>query len=83
MRRDHLLVTVFLLHFTQESLQTISQHGTLRQPHRESRTNRLREHEQLHLLTDLAMIALFGLLHHHQPLVQHFLFRESNSVYTG
>ena len=83
MRGDHLLVTVLLLYLAQEGFQTISQHGSLRQPHRKSRTNRLREHEQLHLLTNLTMIALFCLLHQYQPFVQHFLFRESDTVYTG
>ena len=83
MRGDHLLVTVFLLYLTQECFQTISQHGPFRQPHRKSRTNRLWEHKQLHLLTNLTVIALFCLLHQYQPFVQHFLFRESDTVYTG
>ena len=38
------------------------------------------EHEELHLLADLAVVALLGLLQHQQILVEHLLLREGDAI---
>ena len=48
--RDDLLVAVILLYLAQEALQTVAQLGALGQPHGQTLTYALREHEKLQIL---------------------------------
>ncbi len=82
-RGNHLLITVLLLHFPQESLQAVAQHRPLRQPQWQTGTYRLGKREQFHFLANLPVVPLFSLFHQNQPFIQHLLFRESNPVYPG
>ena len=82
-RSNHFLIIVAGLNTTQEFLQTQTQCSTFRQPHRESLSNRFREHEQLHLLTNLTVVTLLRFFQQYQIFIQHFLFRERNTINTG
>ena len=79
-RRDHLLVAVALLDLGQHVLQAVAQRGTLGQPQGQTLAHILREGKQLHLLADLAVVALLGLLEQHQVLVEHLLLGEGDTV---
>ena len=70
-RGDDLQVAVFGLLLPEEVLQGVAERRALREPQRKARTHALGEGEELHLLADLAVVALLGLLQHHQVLVQH------------
>ena len=82
MRGDDLLVSVLLLDIAQELLQAVAQCGALRQPERKALTHALREGEQLEILAQLAVVALLGLLHHLEVLVEHRLLGERDAVDT-
>ncbi len=77
---DDLLVAVLLLHAAQELLQAVAQRGALREPQRQTLAHALREGEQLEVLAQLAVVALLGLLHHLDILVEHRLFGERDAV---
>ena len=83
MRGDHLLVTVFFLHVAQKLLQTVAQGGAFGQPQRQALAHALREGEQFEVLAQLAVVALLGLLHHRQILVEHRLLGERDAVDAG
>ena len=81
-RGDDLLVAVLLLHVAQELLQTVAQCGALRQPERKTLAHALREGEQFEVLAQLAVVALLGLFHHLEVLVEHRLLGERDAVDT-
>ena len=83
MRSDNLLIAVVLLYLAQHVLQTQTQVGTLRQPYRQTLAHTVAEHEEFHLLANLAVVALLSLLQHHEILVQHLLLRERDTVDTS
>ncbi len=83
MRGDHLLVAVLFLDVAQELLQTVAQGGALRQPEGKTLTDALREGEQLEVLAQLAVVALLGLLHHLEVLVEQRLLGERDAVDAG
>ena len=60
-----------------------TQCSTFRQPHRKSLAYRIGEHEQVHLLTDLTVVTFLVLLQQCQILIQHLLFRESDTTQTN
>ena len=66
---DNLLIAETLLNLTQVVLQAQTQLGTLWQPDGQTLTDLVREHEQLHLLTNLTVVALLSLLQHHEILI--------------
>ena len=83
-RRTHyFLIVVTGLNAAQELLQTDTQCGALRQPHRQTLTYRIGEHEQVHFLADFTVVAFLGLFQQYEIFIQHFLFRESDAVDTG
>ena len=79
-RSDHLLIAETLLHLAQMILQTEAQLRSLRQPDRQTLTHLLGEHEELHLLTDLTVVAFLGLLKHHEVFVEHLLLGEGDTI---
>ena len=81
-RGDDLLIAVLLLHVAQELLQTVAQCGALRQPERKALAHALREGEQFEVLAQLAVVALLGLFHHLEVLVEHRLLGERDAVDT-
>ena len=81
-RSNNLLIIVTCLNTAQELLQTQTQCSTFRQPHRQSFTYRIREHEQIHFPTDFAMVTFFGFFQNNQIFIQHLFLRESNTVNT-
>ena len=83
MRRHHLLVTVTLLNFFQEIFQTQAQSRTFRQPHRKTFADTFGEHEKLHFLSYLTMVAFLGFFQQRQILVQHLLFGERDGIHAG
>ena len=82
-RSNYFLIVIAGLDTTQELLQTQTQCSTFRQPHRKSLTYCFREHEQLHFLTDLTVVTFLGFFQQHQIFIQHFLFRECDTIDTG
>ena len=82
-RRTHyFLIVITCLNTTEEVLQTDTQGSTFRQPHRKSLTDCIREHEQIHFLTNLTVVTFLGFFQHYQIFIQHFLFRESDTIDT-
>ena len=81
-RSDNLLVVVRLKHLAEQLLQAQTQLCTLSKPDRQTLTYTVREHEEFHLLTDLAVVALLSLLKHEEILVKHRLLRERDTVDT-
>ena len=77
---DYLLIAETLLDGTEHILKTEAEVSTLWQPDRESLTYALREHKELHLLTNLTMVALLCLFEHHEILIEHLLLREADAV---
>ena len=80
MGRDDLLVAVLLLHRAQELFQPVAQRGALGQPQRQARSHALREGEEFQLLAQLAVVALLGLFHQGEVLVEHRLLGERDAV---
>ena len=80
MGRDDLLVAVLLLHRAQELFQPVAQRGALGQPQRQTRSHALREGEEFQLLAQLAVVALLGLFHQGEVLVEHRLLGERDAV---
>ena len=81
-RTHHLLITVLSLDATQEILQAQAQSRTLRQPHRQTLAHHVREHKEIHLLTNLTVVTFLRLLQHHQILIQHLLLWEGDTIKT-
>ncbi len=81
-RRDDLLIVVGLQHVAQQLLQAQTQLSTLRQPDGQTLTHTLGEHEQLHLLANLTVVALLGFLKHDEIFIEHLLLREGDAVDT-
>ena len=63
-----------------ESLQLVADYHALWQEERESRSF-FGEHEQIHFLAYLAVVTLFGFFQLGDIFIQHFLCRESGSIY--
>ena len=80
MRGDYLEVTVFLLDFAEELLQAVAQGGSFRKPEGQAGADVGREREQLHLLAELAVVALLRFLEKLQVLVEHLLLGEGDAV---
>ena len=80
MRSDNLLIAETLLHLAQVVLQAQTELGTLWQPDGQTLADLIAEHEQLHLLTNLTMVALLSLLQHHEILVEHLLLGERDTI---
>ena len=80
MRGDNLLIAITLLHLTQMVLQTQTEVCTLRQPDGKALAHLLGEHEEFHLLANLTMVALLGLLQHHEILIQHLFLGERDTI---
>ena len=76
----YFLIIVTGLDAAQEILQADTQCSTFGKPHRQSLTYGVREHEQVHLLTDFTVVALLGLFENNQVLVEHLLLREADTV---
>ena len=81
-RGDDLLVAETLLHLAQVVLQAQAQVGTLGQPDGQSLAYLVGEHEELHLLANLAVVALLGFLEHDEVVVEHLLLGERDAVET-
>ena len=82
-RRDDLLVAVALLDLGQHVLQTVTQSGTLGQPQGQALAHVGREGKQFHLLANLAVVALLGLLKQHEVLLEHLLLGEGDTIDAG
>ncbi len=82
-RSDNLLIVVWLQETAQQFLQAQTQLCALWQPDRQTFTNTLREHKELHLLTNLAVVALLSLLKHSEIFVEHLLLREGDTIDTS
>ena len=78
----YLLITKAFLNTFQEILQTQTQRSTFWQPQWQTFTYSVRECEQLQFFTDFTVVAFFSLFHQHEIFVQHFLFRERNTIDT-
>ena len=83
MRGDDLQIAVFGLLLPEEVLQGVAERRALREPQGQARAHALGEGEEFHLLADLAVVALLGLLEHHQVFVQHGLLGEGDAVDAG
>ena len=79
LRRLDLVVIVLGHHLVPVVDQRILQLGAVGKPEREARPL-VGEHEQLHLLADLAVVALLGLFHHALVFGQLLLRREGDAV---
>ena len=78
--RDHLLVAVALLNLLKEILQAQTQRRALREPDRQALAHHIAEHEELHLLADLAVVALLGFFQQLEIFLQHLLLGERDGV---
>ncbi len=76
MRGNYRQIAVGSLLLAQEILHRLSHNGTSRQPQRQSEAYSGREGEEFHLLSEFAVVALLGLLHHYDILVQKGFLRE-------
>ena len=79
----YFLIIVTGLDAAQEILQADTQCSTFGKPHRQSLTYGVREHEQVHLLTDFTVIALLGFFQQNKILIQHLLLRKGDTIDTG
>ena len=82
MRGDNFLIAVVLLNLTQHVLQAQTEIGALGEPDGQTLTYAVGEHEELHLLTNLAVVALLGFFEHDEILVEHLLFGEGDTIDT-
>ena len=82
MRRHHLLVAKALLDFLEEIFKAQTQSRTLRQPKRKTLSYEFGEHEEFHLLANLAMVATLGFFKKLEILIKHLLLREGDTVDT-
>ena len=73
---DNLLITEALLYLAEHILQAQTQVGTLGEPHGKSLAHTVGEEEELHLLTNLAVVAFLGLFKHNEILIEHLLLGE-------
>ena len=80
MRSDNFLITKILLDFAQHILQAETQVSSLWQPDGKTLTYTVGEHEELHLLANLAMVAFLGFLEHDEILVEHLFLGERNAI---
>ena len=83
MRCDDRKISELSLLLAQEVLQDVAHDGAAGQPQRQAETDALREGEELHLLAELAVVALAGFLKELEILVQHGLLGEGDAVDTG
>ena len=82
MRSDNLLIAKALLNLAQVILQAQAKLCSLRQPDGQALAYFVGEHEQLHLLANLTVVAFLGFLEHHKILVEHLLLGEGDAVQT-
>ena len=82
MGRHHLLVAKALLDFLEEIFEAQTQRRTLRQPKRKTLTYEFGEHEEFHLLTNLAMVATLGFFQELEILIKHLLLGEGDTIDT-
>ena len=82
MRCYHLLVAIARLYLAQHILHAEAQFCAFGQPDGQSLAHALREHEQLHFLSNLPMVAFLGLFQHYQIFVKHLFLRERDAVKT-
>ena len=80
MRSHYLLIAIAFLYLFQEVFQTQAQSRTLWQPHRKSFTYKIREHEEFHFLTNLAVVTTLSFFKHLKILVQHLLLGEADTI---
>ena len=81
--RDHLLIAITLLDLGKHVLQAVAQGSTLGKPQGQTLAHVGREGKQFHLLADLAVVALLGLLKQHEVLVEHLLLGEGDAIHAG
>ena len=79
-RGDDLLVAVLLLYLAQELLEAVAQGGAFGEPQGQAGADVAAEGEELHLLAELAVVALLGLLEEGEVLVQHLFLGEGDAV---
>ena len=80
MRRNNFLISKALLNFAQVVLQTQTKLRSLGQPDGQTLAHLVGEHEEFHLLSDLAVVALLCLFEHDEVFVEHLLFGERDAV---
>ena len=76
-------IAEFLLLAAEEGLEGIAHLGAAWQPQRQTETHPSGEGEELHLLAELAMVALLCFFEHDKVFVKHALFREGDTVDSG
>ena len=81
-RGNYFLIVVWFQHAAQQILQAKAQLCALWKPDGQAFPDAIREHKEFHFFPYLAVIALFGFLEHDKILVQKFLFRERNTIYS-
>ena len=82
MRSNNFLISKVFLNFAQHFLQAETKVSSLWQPDGESLAYTVAEHEEFHLFSNLAMVALLGFLEHHEILVEHLLLGERHAIKT-
>ena len=82
-RGDDRQVAELRLLLAQEGLQRVAHDGAAGQPKGQAQADAGREGEELHLLAELAVVTLLGLLEHHEILVQQALLGEGDAVDAG
>ncbi len=80
MRGDYLLVAILFLNLAEELLEAVTQGCALGEPEGQAGADVLREGEKLHLLAELAVVTLLGLLEEGEILVEHLLLGEGDAV---
>ena len=78
--RDDFLIAVLLLNLAKHFLKAKTQVGAFGKPDGKTLAHTLAEHEQLHLLAYLAVVALLGFLEHDEILVEHLLLGIGDAV---
>ena len=81
--RDDLVVAAPPLLVAQEAFERAAQHRALGQPHRKPAADLRRDHKQLQLLAELAVVAALGLFAETEELVKLRLLGEGDAVEPG
>ena len=80
MWRNNLLISKTFLNLAQVVLQAQAKLRSLGQPDGQTLAHLVGEHEEFHLLSDLAVVALLCLFEHDEVFVEHLLLGERDAV---
>ena len=83
MRSDNLLITIVFLNLCEIFLKAVAQSCTSWEPHRETFTNHVGEHEEFKFTTEFAVVAFLCFLKKNEVFLEFFLFREGDTVDTS